>query len=120
MAKAKRKGDAQGASEPLHWLHLSDLHLGARGKAEVAQVEAEFFRSLRETVPKVGVPDVVLITGDVTATGATRESTEYDLVDAFLGRLDGELEELGAVTPLPVVPCRETTRSSGSAKTMTI
>ena len=56
--------------EPIRWLHLSDLHLGCRGEELWWQVQDAFERSLREMIPRVVAPELILLTGDLTNKGA--------------------------------------------------
>jgi formylglycine-generating enzyme required for sulfatase activity/predicted MPP superfamily phosphohydrolase len=99
MAGGKRAFDRDARA--VRWLHLSDLHLGCRGRELWWQVESEFRRSVREGVRRLGhPPDLVLLTGDLTNTGA---EAEFALADAFLDALFGWLrEEGGGAGPLLV------------------
>ena len=70
---------------PIYWLHLSDLHFGARGKEVLHQATTEFFQglgNLLEIVPTA--PDLILLSGDVAFSG---KPEEYDQADAFLDEL---------------------------------
>lgn len=68
----------------VRWLHLSDLHLGSPGRALWWQVHDDFARSIRDGVERLGPPELILISGDLTNTGV---ESEFDLVDQFLDRL---------------------------------
>ena len=57
-------------SSPIRWLHLSDLHLGCRGEEWWRQIEEELARDIRAWAGTLGVPDLILITGDLTDQGA--------------------------------------------------
>jgi len=75
---------------PIRWLHLSDLHLGCRGEALWPQVHEEFEQSIREYAAKLGMPDLILFTGDLSFKGSERE---FRLVDEFLEKLQGWLQD---------------------------
>ncbi len=85
--------------QSIRWLHLSDLHMGCRGKALWWQVQHELEHSIREMLPKVGKPDLILLTGDLSYSG---KAEEYLLVDRFLDSLLGWLREVG-VEPDPII-----------------
>jgi len=53
-------------SKSVKWLHISDLHLGCPGRSFVPQVLEEFKKSLKEQVNRIGAPDIVIITGDLS------------------------------------------------------
>jgi predicted MPP superfamily phosphohydrolase len=74
----------------LRWLHLSDLHLGCPGRELWWQVESEFQHSLRDGLRRLGSPDLVLLTGDLTYS-----ETELALVDDFLDKLFALLQSAG-------------------------
>jgi formylglycine-generating enzyme required for sulfatase activity/predicted MPP superfamily phosphohydrolase len=74
----------------LRWLHLSDLHLGCAGRELWWQVESELQPSLRDGVRRLGPPDLVLLTGDLTNSG-----TELALVDELLATLFALLRDAG-------------------------
>jgi hypothetical protein len=77
-------------------LQLSDLHLGCRGEELWWQVQEELEPSIRAGVGRLGPPDLLLISGDLTNTGS-----EFDLVDRLLDRLLGWLvAEGGGPEPL--------------------
>ncbi len=83
----------------LRWLHLSDLHVGARGEAAWWTVLDDLWRSLDEWLPRRGPPHAVLLTGDLASSGLPGE---YDRLDRFLDRL---LARLGRPEPtLVAVP----------------
>lgn len=68
-------------------------------------MQNEFQQSLQEMLPKVGSPDLILITGDLTNSGSIEE---FELVDQFLNTLLVWLREVG-VSPDPIViPVRKT------------
>jgi 3',5'-cyclic AMP phosphodiesterase CpdA len=82
---------------PLRWLHLSDLHLGCRGEALWHLVQQELEPSVREMAGRLGSPDLILLSGDLTNKGAKKE---FDLVEKFLDRLLGWLGKEGGAEPL--------------------
>ena len=83
----------------LRWLHLSELHVGARGEAAWWTVLDDLWRSLDEWLPRRGPPHAVLLTGDLASSGLPGE---YDRLDRFLDRL---LARLGRPEPtLVAVP----------------
>jgi len=84
----------------VRWLHLSDLHLGCRGSALWWQVEEDFRNSVAEMAVRLGPPDLVLISGDLTHRG---RAGEFASADRFLDALRGWLDEAGGPAPL-VVP----------------
>ena len=88
--------------DPIRWLHLSDLHLGCRGTALWSQVHEEFEQSIREYAAKLGMPDLILFTGDLTFRGS---EDEFEQVDSFLEALQGWLmEATGSDQPALVFP----------------
>jgi calcineurin-like phosphoesterase family protein len=74
--------------DPIRWLHLSDLHLGCRGTALWSQVHEEFEQSIRKYAAEIGMPDLILFTGDLTFKGSVEE---FEQVDEFLQALQGWL-----------------------------
>ena len=83
---------------PLRWLHFSDLHL-APDQARWWQVEEDLQRSIADTLNVLGgPPDLLLFTGDLTATGAPEE---FELVDALLRKLESWLGILPFVVAVP-------------------
>jgi hypothetical protein len=85
----------------IRWLHLSDLHLGCRGEDLWWQVQDDLKRSVRETVERLGPPDLLLLSGDLTYSGTARQ---FDLVDRFLDTLLGWLTQSGEAPLLVSVP----------------
>ena len=57
----------------IRWLHIADLHLGARSEAEVDQLVGEFLDSLARRPAGVATIDLVLVSGDITHTGSHLE-----------------------------------------------
>ncbi len=83
----------------LTWLHLSDIHMGCRGSEEWAHVT----ESLRTSVKKRGMPDLIFITGDIAWKGRV---DQYERFDAFLKSLLGWLRGAGGgpdplILPVP-------------------
>jgi predicted phosphohydrolase len=86
---------------PLYWLHLSDLHFGAKGKEILNQVTLEFYRGLRNLARTTNhPPDLVIVTGDVAFAGRPEE---YQQADEFIIQLREELSGIyGSCNPLLV------------------
>ncbi|MCP4660452.1 MAG: hypothetical protein GY856_34045, partial [bacterium] len=85
---------------PVRWLHISDLHLGCRGSELWWQVREDFKRSVRETATRLGPPDLLLISGDLTNRGGT---SELKSATSFLEALLEWLREAGGPEPL-IIP----------------
>lgn len=88
------------SSRPVYWLHLSDLHLGMRGKEVFFQVSKEFTHAIEEHAKNVcpAPPDLILLSGDVANTG---RAEEYERADAFFASLRLELRKIyGDIDPL--------------------
>lgn len=95
-AKPARK--ATQTRTAYRWLHLTDIHFGARGKAQWLQVVDDFERSLVEWLPRIGGPvDLVLVTGDLTNRAL---KPEFDGVSAFFDRTLRKIAEQQGVEPL--------------------
>jgi 3',5'-cyclic AMP phosphodiesterase CpdA len=94
------------------WLHLSDIHIGCEGRAEWWQTLEDFKKSLKIWLPKVGgVPDMILLTGDLTNRGA---ADEYEKFTGFLDGVQKALAEHGAQPLVIAVPGNhEVQRASG-------
>ena len=75
----------------LRWLHLSDLHIGREYRGDWWQIEHAFHDRLAELVSTHGAPHLILLTGDLTNTGA---SAEFELVDEFLLSLIDQVRPL--------------------------
>jgi predicted phosphohydrolase len=86
-----------GNVQPITWLHLSDLHLGGRGKELWWQVHEEFETSLKKMGERIGPPDLVLLTGDLTFKGA---ADEFERFNRFL---DSLLDWLPGTDPEPLI-----------------
>ncbi|MCP4594200.1 MAG: SUMF1/EgtB/PvdO family nonheme iron enzyme [bacterium] len=86
---------------PVRWLHLSDLHLGCRGTELWWQVGEDFRRSVQEMTARLGPPDLVLISGDLTNRG---RAEEFDSADRFLDALCSWLVEAGGGTTPLIIP----------------
>jgi len=85
---------------PVRWLHLSDLHLGCRGKEVWWQAHEEFEASVREKTRELGAPDLLLFTGDLTFSGQPEQFKQVDdFLDALLGWIRKEVPE-GTPEPL--------------------
>ncbi|MCP4661341.1 MAG: hypothetical protein GY856_38550, partial [bacterium] len=79
-------------TKAIRWLHLSDLHLGCRPEPLWWQVRDELERSIREGVERLGPPELILVTGDLTSTGA---EAEFGLVDQLLDQILAWIGEAG-------------------------
>ena len=88
-------------TRPMRWLHFSDLHLGCRGEEHWWQLESVLEPSVRHWVGKLGPPDLLLLTGDLTFRGA---AAEFAQVDRFLAQLLGWLTEEGGDPLVLAVP----------------
>jgi len=89
-------------TKPLHWLHLSDIHMGCRGTALWWQVRNELRDSLKKQIEKIGhSPDLILITGDLAFKGAKKEYVQFD---SFLEDLKDWLSKTGAKKDLLILP----------------
>jgi len=69
---------------PVRWIHLSDLHTGCRGRELRWEVYEELTKSVRQMTDRLGPPDLVLISGDLTNTGV---GAEFAPVTEFLRNL---------------------------------
>jgi hypothetical protein len=85
-------------ARPIRWLHLSDLHLGGEGEDLFWQMQETLERSVRAMAERLGPPDLLLISGDLTNTGAQEQ---FDRFDRFLDTLRGWLgsDPLVVATP---------------------
>jgi predicted phosphodiesterase len=79
--------------KPFRWLHLSDLHIGHSENSD--NVHELFFKDVRNRVEVIGVPDVVVLSGDLTNIGSEKE---FEQLDVFLGQLYGNLRVPGNST----------------------
>ncbi len=82
------------------WLHLSDIHMGCRGKEIRKQVDAEFKPHLQGMVQRLGAPDMILLTGDLAFSG---KEEEYKQLDAFLADLTGWIREVEPDASQPIL-----------------
>jgi hypothetical protein len=83
----------------IRWLHLSDLHLGCQREDLWWQVQEDLAASVRTFADRWGPPDLVLLSGDLTNTGAAKQ---FDRVDRLLDTLRGWLTASGGAEPLIV------------------
>jgi 3',5'-cyclic AMP phosphodiesterase CpdA len=83
----------------IRWLHLSDLHLGCQREDLWWQMQEDLAASVRSFVERLGPPDLLLLSGDLTNTGAAKQ---FDRVDRLLDTLLGWLAESGGAEPLIV------------------
>lgn len=73
----------------IRWLHISDLHMGCRGKEVWWQVRSEFKESIRKHFQPI---DMILVTGDLTFSAQPKE---FELFNTFLDELLGWLHAAG-------------------------
>jgi 3',5'-cyclic AMP phosphodiesterase CpdA len=86
----------------LGWLHLSDLHMGASGSGLLQpEYRGAFEQDLSRLHAKSGPWDVVLISGDLTASGHPRE---FELANSTLNSLWDYFRSLGSDPCLLAVP----------------
>ncbi|MBF0183173.1 MAG: metallophosphoesterase [Magnetococcales bacterium] len=86
-------------SQPLRWLHLSDLHLGSPGKEVWWQTNEDFAVSIQSMVKQRGAaPDLLLLTGDITHQG---NPDGYSLFKEFYERLCQWLGNRPVIIPVP-------------------
>jgi formylglycine-generating enzyme required for sulfatase activity/predicted MPP superfamily phosphohydrolase len=84
--------------EHITWIHLSDYHAGQRGTAARARIDEVLERSITQMATRLGLPDLLLFTGDLVFSG---KPEEYEQVDALLDRIDAWL---GVELPVFAVP----------------
>ena len=66
--------------EPLCWLHISDLHIGALGRDALSSTLDLFGRELTERSKSLEIkPDIILLTGDLTFKGSDEEYNKFAL-----------------------------------------
>jgi hypothetical protein len=90
---------ATAKARAIRWLHLSDLHLGCQREDLWWQMQEELEASVRPFVDSWGPPDLLLLSGDLTNTGAPKQ---FDRVDRLLDTLLGWLTKSGHPEPLTV------------------
>ncbi|MBF0143842.1 MAG: SUMF1/EgtB/PvdO family nonheme iron enzyme [Magnetococcales bacterium] len=86
--------------EPLRWLHISDIHWGGPGQADLWPRIEEQVRNTLAGTNRV-VPDLVFVTGDIVWDGT---GDQYKQFDAFLKNLLGWLNPDKSGTAPLVVP----------------
>lgn len=71
------------------WIQLTDLHLGHAGTTRfLPAITAEFGKDVVEMSKRIGVPDAVLLTGDIAYSGAR---TEYLKAAELLSWLENDV-----------------------------
>ncbi|MBF0127410.1 MAG: metallophosphoesterase, partial [Magnetococcales bacterium] len=89
------------SEKTIRWLHLSDMHMGCPGKTDRDHMLQVFSGHVSRFATQRGVPDLILITGDIAWSGTEEQYREFD---AFLLKLN---QWLGVEAGLPgpvVVP----------------
>ncbi|MEO5370136.1 MAG: SUMF1/EgtB/PvdO family nonheme iron enzyme [Magnetococcus sp. DMHC-1] len=86
-------------SEPLRWLHISDIHMGCPGKVDRRHLNEVFFESMAGMLEARGIPDLILITGDIGWHGKPEEYTQFQ---SFLDEIIQKLS-VPAGKPAPIV-----------------
>ncbi|MBF0372591.1 MAG: SUMF1/EgtB/PvdO family nonheme iron enzyme [Alphaproteobacteria bacterium] len=86
---------------PLRWVHLSDIHAGCRGEAYWQQMVDAFRADVLIRVERIGLPDLILLTGDIANVGA---ADEYDRFNRFLDDLRGWLRDAGGTSDPLIIP----------------
>ncbi|WP_428268814.1 SUMF1/EgtB/PvdO family nonheme iron enzyme [Haliangium sp.] len=84
----------------LRWLHISDLHAGAPGAALTHTHFDELETELRYMAARVGPPDLLLVSGDLTFSG---HEEEYVQAEAVLELIQQWLSEAHPGTPPALV-----------------
>lgn len=80
------------------WIHLSDIHAGQRGEAARPAVEKALERSITSLAGRIGVPDLLLLTGDLAYSG---KAEEYAQIERLIARIEAWL---GHRLPVLAVP----------------
>ncbi len=99
--RSKKVADdgARNHSTGINWIHLSDLHRGAKGETRDWPVVRDALgRDLVRMRDIIGSPDLVLFTGDLAYKG---DGHEYAQVEELLNWLDSKL---GSELPVFAVP----------------
>jgi hypothetical protein len=82
----------------IRWLHVSDVHCGQAGKSRWDQLKDAALTDIRAQVKKAGVPDLLILTGDLAYSGRV---DEYHLVDRLLEELREATGGDPIVVPVP-------------------
>ena len=94
--------DIEPKQRTFRWLHLSDLHVGARDQANLwPRFKTLLFDDLTKAIAKSGAFDVVVFSGDLVNKG---EFSEFEALDELLFGLIGKLGELGPKPKIITVP----------------
>jgi hypothetical protein len=97
----------------IRWLHLSDLHLGCQREDLWWQVQEELERSVRTFAERLGPPDLLILSGDLTSSGAAKQ---FERVDRLLETLLGWLAKSGGNPLVVAVPGNHDLQRPSDAK----
>ncbi|MBI9051593.1 MAG: metallophosphoesterase, partial [Anaerolineaceae bacterium] len=80
------------AQKEINWLHISDLHIGARGSKIMNQISMELLPIFKkQKTIHTNPPEIILISGDIANSGKTKE---YEEADVFLNDLLSDLRSV--------------------------
>lgn len=96
------------SADTITWLHLSDFHADPCREEPWPAIDFELESDVTELAKVLGPPDLVLLTGDLTAHGF---AAEYEQVDLLLERLE---TWLGRRLPVVAVPGNHDVRRPAS------
>jgi len=85
-------------TRPIRWLHISDLHFRDSPEHHWWTIRQDFCASVEKWVERLGPPDLLLITGDLSFQGA---GEEFGTFDTFLDDLLGCLGNAPILLPIP-------------------
>ncbi|MCA9656147.1 MAG: metallophosphoesterase [Myxococcales bacterium] len=85
-------------ADAITWLHLSDFHADPLREEPWPELDFELESDLGEMAEHLGPPDLVILSGDLTAHG---RPAELELVDALLERLERWLGRRLLVVAVP-------------------
>ncbi len=89
------------SSDPIRWLHLSDIHIGCAGRAPWWQTLEDLHNSIERMLPIAGAPDLLLLSGDMVFKG---DVDEFDELDQFLAGVLARLKQLGVEREPIIIP----------------
>ncbi len=88
-------------SDPIRWLHLSDIHIGCAGRAPWWQTLEDLHKSIEKMLPVVGEPDLLLLSGDMVFKG---DADEFNELDEFLRGVLARMKQLGIKREPIIIP----------------